>query len=106
MTMVKEIAGKQIDFDSEGFMTDLNQWSEDVAAELAQVVGIDQLSDDHWNIIKFSREDYQIQGTSPTLRRIKTESGVPIKQIYKLFPKKPAKKVAFIAGLPKPTGCV
>lgn len=104
--MEKEIAGKQIDFDGEGFMTDASQWSEEVAAELAQVVGITDLSEDHWKIIKFSRADYQKQGGSPTLRRIKTESGVPIKQIYKLFPKKPAKKVAFIAGLPKPTGCV
>jgi len=27
-------------------------------------------------------------------------------EVFTLFPKKPAKKMAYIAGLPKPHGCV
>jgi dissimilatory sulfite reductase related protein len=31
---------------------------------------------------------------------------VPIKELYQLFPKGPAKKAAKIAGIPKPRGCI
>jgi len=31
---------------------------------------------------------------------------VPTKRLFELFPKKPAKKIAYLAGLPKPVGCV
>ncbi len=106
MSVTREIAGKTIDFDDEGFMLDPADWNEEVAAELAKVVGIDELNESHWLVIRYSRSSYDAYGETPTLRRIKTESDVPIKELYKLFPKKPAKKVAFVAGLPKPTGCV
>ena len=33
-------------------------------------------------------------------------SGVPIKELYQLFPKGPAKLAAKIAGIPKPRGCI
>jgi TusE/DsrC/DsvC family sulfur relay protein len=102
----REIAGKEIEFDDEGFMTNPGEWSEDVAAELAKVIGIDLLNEDHWKVIKYSRQSFTETGEAPTLRRINTEAGVAIKALYKLFPKKPAKKVAFVSGLQKPTGCI
>ena len=106
MTVTREIAEKTVHFDDEGFMIDPTEWAESIALELAKVVGIEELNDRHWKVIDFSRESYDEHGESPTLRRIKVNSGVPVKELYKLFPKKPAKKIAFIAGLPKPTGCV
>jgi tRNA 2-thiouridine synthesizing protein E len=33
-------------------------------------------------------------------------SGVPIKELYELFPTGPAKTAAKIAGIPKPRGCI
>lgn len=103
---VREIAGKPIEFDDEGFVTDPNLWSKEVAEVLAKEEGIEQLSDLHWQVIGFCRSDFQAQGESPTLRRITKAGGVPTKDIYRLFPKGPAKKVARIAGLHKPTGCI
>ena len=41
-----------------------------------------------------------------TVRRVSTLGGIPTKELFTLFPKKPAKKMAYIAGLPKPHGCV
>ena len=32
--------------------------------------------------------------------------GIPTKSLFQLFPQKPAKKLAYVAGLPKPHGCV
>jgi sulfur relay (sulfurtransferase) DsrC/TusE family protein len=43
---------------------------------------------------------------SPTIRQITTGTGINTKQLFSLFPKGPAKKVAHIAGLGKPEGCV
>jgi len=103
---VKQIAGKQIAFDEEGFMTDPNAWDKDIAGVLAKEVGLDELTEAHWKVIEFTRADFQTQGEAPGLRRITKVGGVPTKQLYELFPKGPAKKIARIAGLKKPTGCI
>ena len=60
----------------------------------------------HWQAIRFLRKDYEEQGETATLRRISVVGGIPTKQLFQLFPQKPAKKLAYIAGLPKPYGCV
>jgi len=100
------IAGHEVDVNEEGFLTDASQWSEDLAPVLAANIGIDELSERHWEVVRFLRKDYEEQGETATLRRVSTLSGVPTKELYTLFPKKPAKKMAYIAGLPKPKGCI
>lgn len=102
----KEIAGKLVEFDEEGFMVNPNDWTREIALELAKEAGIDELNDRHWVVIEFCRSDYEQGGEVPTLRRIKKAGGVPTKELYTLFPKGPAKKVARISGLSKPTGCI
>jgi tRNA 2-thiouridine synthesizing protein E len=52
------------------------------------------------------RQDYVAEGETPTLRRVAAGTGISIKQLFELFPGKPAKKMAYVAGLPKPRGCV
>jgi len=99
------IAGREVQVDAEGFMTDYDEWDEDVARQLAANIGI-ELTDAHWPVIRFVREDFKVQGESPTLRRVTMQSGVPTKQLFALFPKKPAKKMSYVAGVPKPAGCV
>ena len=102
----RDIAGKTIEFDEDGFMEDSGAWDKDVAAVLADEIGITPLSDRHWTVIEFCRADFEKEGEAPTLRRITVEAAVPTKELYKLFPKGPAKKVAYISGLKKPTGCI
>ena len=91
--------------DAEGFLTDYDEWDEPLAVELAAGIGI-QLTDAHWAAIRFLREDYLTQGETATLRRVSTMTGIGIKELFALFPGKPAKKMAYVAGLPKPRGCV
>ena len=102
----REIAGKTVEFNDEGFMVDYQDWTKEVAVELAQEIGIAELTDRHWQVIDFCRENYAETGEVPTLRRITKVGGVPTKELYKLFPKGPAKKVARVSGLTKPTGCI
>ncbi len=99
------INGSTVHVDDEGFLTEYDEWNEDLAKVLAAQIGID-LTDAHWKAIRFLREDYKAQGETATLRRVSTAGGIPTKELFTLFPKKPAKKMAYIAGLPKPHGCV
>ena len=99
------INSREIQVDAEGFLTDPGQWDEDLARELARAIGID-LTDEHWTVIRFLRADFAQQGETATTRRVQSLGGVPTKKQFELFPKKPAKKMAYIAGLPKPRGCV
>jgi tRNA 2-thiouridine synthesizing protein E len=103
---VREIAGKTVEFDEEGFMVNPEDWSKDIALELAKEIGIEELNEEHWKVIEFSRADFAEKGEAPSLRRITKAGGVPTKNLYKLFPKGPAKKVALVSGLGKPTGCI
>ncbi len=103
---VTTIGGREIHVDDEGFLTEYDEWDEDLAPALARNIGIDALTEEHWRAIKFLREDFRETGATPTLRRVSTVGGIPTKDLFKLFPKKPAKKMAYIAGLPKPHGCV
>ncbi|HET9082704.1 MAG TPA: TusE/DsrC/DsvC family sulfur relay protein [Trebonia sp.] len=95
----------EVHVDDEGFLTEYDEWNEDLANVLASQIGI-ELTDAHWKAIRFLREDYKSQGETATLRRVTTVGGIPTKELFQLFPKKPAKKMAYIAGLPKPRGCV
>ncbi len=102
----KTIAGKTVEVDAEGFLVNPDDWNEDIAKELAKEEGINELTETHWKVIHFMRQDYKERGQIPTIRRIKNAGGVPVQDLYKLFPDGPAKKAAKIAGLSKPQGCV
>ena len=102
----KTIAGKTVPVDEEGFLTNPDDWTEEIAAELAKEVGINELNDMHWKVINFMRSDFKDKGQIPTIRRIKNAGGVPTKDLYSLFPEGPAKKAAKVSGLGKPQGCV
>lgn len=100
------LAGKTVDVNEEGYLTNPADWTQEMAAELAKDEGIETLTDGHWKVINFARETAGKSGSSPTLRAITSGSGVSTKELFGLFPKGPAKKVAKIAGLGKPEGCV
>jgi tRNA 2-thiouridine synthesizing protein E len=102
---VTTLDGRTITVDDEGFMTEYGEWDETLAKALAAQIGLD-LTDEHLDVIRFLRKDFTEKGETATLRRIATVGGFPTKRLFELFPKKPAKKLAYVAGLPKPHGCV
>ena len=102
---VFECAGHNVDVNEEGFLTDSAQWTPEVAEAIAAELGM-VLTEEHWTVITFCREDAAREGQSPGLRRISKLSGVTTKDLYRLFPKGPGKLAARISGLPKPKGCI
>jgi len=110
--MQLEIDDRTIELDKEGFLKNLDDWSEAVAHALAKNDAID-LTDAHWEIIYLVREFYKTFQISPSMRALvkRTEQilgGEKGKSIYllQLFPVSPAKFVSKIAGLPKPANCL
>ena len=92
--------------DAEGFLVDPQSWTEEIAREIAAENGIPALTARHWLVVGFMRDRFLKTGTAPSIRSLGKESGVPIKELYQLFPKGPAKLAAKIGGIPKPKGCI
>lgn len=92
-------------FDADGYMVDANAWNEEIARALAAREGM-ELTDRHWVVIHYARNEWKSKGEAPTLRNITKNTDVSTKEIYQLFPSGPGKLAAKIAGLKKPTGCI
>ncbi len=105
MEMV-ELGGKMLEIDEDGFIQDPEVWDEAVAQSLAKVEGVEELTEEHWKVVKYLREYYLQFNMAPMIRKLCKQTGCPLKKIYELFPSGPAKGACKIAGLPKPTGCV
>lgn len=101
-----------IETDAEGYLRNLSQWSRDVAEGVARDAGV-TLGPDHWRLIGVVRDFYRETGVSPAMRplvklareRLGEEFGSSI-ALMRLFPGNPAKLVAKVGGLPRPTNCL
>ncbi|MEO5374761.1 MAG: TusE/DsrC/DsvC family sulfur relay protein [Alphaproteobacteria bacterium] len=110
--MAYELNGKTIEHDEEGYILDVNLWTEELAAILAKAEKVD-MTPEHWEVIQFLREYYNEYQIAPAVRvltkavakKLGPEKGSN-KYLYELFPYGPGKQACKIAGLPKPTGCV
>ncbi len=101
-----EQGGVSIDVDEDGFMTEPDKWTEEVAKALAGTEGVDAMTEDHWKLVNYLRDYYQQFGVAPMIRKLCKQTGYDLKRVYELFPSGPAKGACKVAGLPKPTGCV
>lgn len=110
--MAYDVNGTTVEHDEEGYITNLSDWSKELADVIAAVEEI-EMTDEHWAVVNFLREYYDEYQIAPAVRvlikAIKKSMGPDVgnnKYMYELFPYGPAKQACKIAGLPKPTGCV
>ncbi len=101
-----EVEEKELKVDGDGFLVDPYIWNEEIAEMFAKIDGIEELTEKHWAIIKFIRQNWVEKGMAPMVRTICQVTGVKLKEIYQLFPLGPARGACRLAGLPKPDGCV
>ncbi|HUN65491.1 MAG TPA: TusE/DsrC/DsvC family sulfur relay protein [Bacteroidota bacterium] len=101
-----EIEGKSFDVDGDGFLLNPAIWNREVASLIAKYDGIAELTEKHWAIVHFIRENWEQKGMAPMIRSICQTTGIRLKEIYELFPLGPARGACRVAGLPKPDGCV
>ncbi len=100
------IAEADVELNDDGFFEVPEQWTEEMVPTLALNEGIQEVTEDHWTVIRFMRKEYFEKGTGPTVRVLGKTSGVTVKELYRLFPKGPGKVAARMAGIPKPRGCI
>jgi len=100
----KVYAGKTVSVTDDGYLTDPNQWTKEIAVEIAKEEGI-ELTDKHFAVIEYIREK-TLKGEALTIRTIGKSGIVDTKGFYELFPGAPLKKASRIAGIAKPSSCV
>lgn len=101
-----EFNGQQVEVDEDGFLTDPDVWTKELAEYLAKTEEVDELTEEHWLLINYLKDYYKQFGIAPMIRKITKDIGMKVPRMYELFPSGPAKGACKIAGLPKPTGCV
>ena len=95
-----------VEVNDQGFLVQPEQWSDAVARALAASIGVDELTEDHWKVVRYLRKHYLDFGLSPMIRKLCKQTGFPLKRIYELFPSGPAKGACKVAGMPNANGCV
>lgn len=100
----KTIAGKVVEVTTEGYLVNKEDWSKDVALELAREDGI-ELTAKHYEVLDYLRKE-QASGASLSIRKVGKSGIVDIKGLYELFPGGPLKLSSKYAGIPKPASCV
>lgn len=102
--MEKTIAGVNVTVNEEGYLENPEQWTKEIAVEIAKEEGI-ELTDKHFEVLDYLRNQFQA-GESLSIRKVGKSGIVDIKGLYQLFPGGPLKKSSRIAGIPKPASCV
>lgn len=105
--MPYEINGTTVECDANGYLTDPNAWSEDLATVIAASEDV-ELTDRHWDLIHYLRDEYLNHGQNQPNERamLKAMSDAwgtraSSKDLYDLFPRMPSKQGTKIAGLPE-----
>lgn len=98
--------GQAVQVNDDGFLIDPGAWNDDMVADIAKTVGVEHLDAEQMQVVEVMRSEYEARGEGPNVRALERIAGIPIKRLYELFPKGPAKSAAKIAGIPKPRGCI
>jgi len=61
------VSGSEVETDTEGYLRNLGDWSEDFARAQARAEGL-QLTAEHWEVIRFLRSYYQEHGVQAQVR--------------------------------------
>ena len=103
--MLPEDARIPVPVDDEGYLTDPDDWNEEVARELARREGI-ALTDEHWDVIRFMRELFNQRHIAPdarfVLKHLAQTRGADRNELFRLFPYGYVKQACKIAGMRKP----
>ena len=100
----KNYAGKTVEVTDEGYLVNKDDWSREIAAEMAKEDGI-ELTDKHYEVLDYLRKEHA-SGSTLTIRKVGKSGIVDIKGLYQLFPGGPLKFSSKYAGIPKPASCV
>lgn len=101
------IGGIEKETDADGYLMEAD-FTDEAVQVIAAAEGI-VLTDDHWKVVNYLRDQYREHGHTPNFRNMlkgmaEIIPGCDSKALYDLFPLGPAKQGAKVAGLPQPLG--
>lgn len=101
------VNGRTLETDAEGYLLEPD-YADDVVEVIAAAEGL-ALTDGHWAVVRYLRDEYRENGQTPNFRHMlkgmaEVLPGCDSKMLYDLFPVGPAKQGAKVAGLPQPYG--
>jgi len=106
--MAYQYDGKTIETNENGYLLNTEDWSEGLAQVIADEEGLGQLTEKHWDIINYLRDEYfnnaQNQPNERTILKAmgdKWGQKIGQKDTFSLFPKMPSKQGGMVAGLPE-----
>jgi len=91
--------------DGDGYLTDMNEWTEEIGRAMAEADGV-ALDDVKWNHILKAREYYEETQSVPPIRKFAKYIEEDQKVVFNTWMTGPMKPITKYGGLPKPTGCV
>jgi dissimilatory sulfite reductase related protein len=103
---VREIEGRSIIFDSEGFFEDPDDWTEAIGGILAKEAGLNQMTENHQQVLRFLRVYYYKNGRAPLNKKLRDGLSMSIDEIRVLFPGGIKYGARRLAGLPNPKSCM
>lgn len=111
MTHSIEFDGQVYEADAQGFLKNRLSWSEALGNHMAALDGV-TLTDEHWEVIHYFREYYDIYNIPPPMRMVIRvfkkafgDENANSRYLLQLFPEGVAKAASKFAGLPKPKNC-
>lgn len=91
--------------DDDGYLIDPNEWSEDLARQMAREEKID-LTDEHWEVITFMRAYLRRHNVAPdaryVVRHLREVIGAHRNRLFELFPYGYVQQACRIAGMKRP----
>ena len=96
---IVEHNGKTYNVNDKGFLSNFQDWDEDLADYVRACEGLPELRDEHYKAVDALRSYYQKNKDVPPTRLMSTVTGLPLKRIYDLFPSGPGQGACRMAGL-------
>ncbi|MFK5968521.1 MAG: TusE/DsrC/DsvC family sulfur relay protein [Candidatus Marithrix sp.] len=107
--MAYEVNGNTVEADANGYLVEIDDWNEDIAKVIAAGEGIEEMTQRHWDVVNYLRDEFiNNAGNQPNMRKLTKimqtkwdDKKVDTKAIYELFPAGPSKQAGKISGLPE-----
>ncbi len=103
--VVRIFGEREIVFDSEGFFNDFIDWTEEIFTVLAGESGLTELSEKHWQVVRFLRKFYAGHGRAPLNSQLKKGAETSLLELEAMFPGGIKNGARRLAGLPNPKTC-
>jgi TusE/DsrC/DsvC family sulfur relay protein len=102
------INGKSIATDEDGFLTDPDDWDQEVALTIARSEGL-EMDEPRWEVVRFVRDYFESHRSVPEARKVLKhlerrygKERATRRYLYELFPYGYGQQACKVAGMRKP----